>query len=172
MSMLVIGGDSRLGKALIDEAARRLIKVSWTSRRPEYASVYHLDMRCPGDLSPAAWKDASHVVIVAAITGIVRCERDPAAWLVNADAPASIARQVVAMTRSCWFVSSDAVEVAPHTAYAKQKFYAELAVLSAGGSIFRPSAISEGQYTRAAGALMSAILAQPAPRLVRWRAEP
>lgn len=154
MHALIIGGDSRLGSALQVrlEASTAWRQVITTSRRAASSrgdNCLYMDLADPSTivLSSVAFAAAGEVAVfvVAAVPGFGPCERGGDTWRINADAPGEIARQTAAWGWQGWrtiFVSSDAVEVAPHTAYALQKAYAELAVLAAGGCVVRPARIA------------------------------
>ena len=158
---LVVGGDSRLGLCLIGLLrGDKENRVRWTSRREHTVRVNppatFLDLLNPALLDDEFLinKGQGHVTyIVAAMTEFGACEGGGAAtsWRVNADAPGAIARQASRLDSFPVFVSSDAVEFAPHTAYAMQKVHAELAVLAAGGGVVRPARIAEeGDYLQVA----------------------
>ena len=83
------------------------------------------------------------VLFCAALADVDRCEADPAARAVNAEAPAAWARRV-----PLWLVSTNYVfsgpgphrpgeEPAPVQAYGRQKAEAEAAVRAAGGHVVR-----------------------------------
>jgi len=83
------------------------------------------------------------VLFCAALADVDRCEADPAAWAVNAEAPAAWARRV-----PLWLVSTNYVfsgrgphgpgeAPAPVQAYGRQKAEAEAAVRAAGGHVVR-----------------------------------
>lgn len=169
---VIVGGDSRLGQALDRKLAGQ--SVVRTSRRLDTADLY-LDLLDP-KLSDLEFPDAPRVILylVAAMTGVVQCERDPDSWRVNADAPALLALAARdCNSRSCsWrtvFVSSDAVECAPHTAYAKQKAHAESVVLSCGGRVVRPARIGNAQqYEEVAELLLRVGVAPHISSITRW----
>jgi dTDP-4-dehydrorhamnose reductase len=166
MRALIIGGDSRLGQALVPQLLLGQHEVICTSRRADRrSSDVFFDMLEPRLATSycSGWR----MFIVAAVTGIVKCERDPDAWRINADAPARLARHAL---NEAIFVSSDAVEIAPHTAYAKQKAYAELAVLAAGGSVLRPAAITSPEAYESVAKALVALVETGNNELRRWRA--
>lgn len=162
MKAIIIGGDGKLGQTL----AIRLNKAIVTSRRPN--AVYPLDLlnpRFPKQIDGGTIYTVFHV---AAVTSIIQCERDPDTWRVNADAPASLARQAQVLKYPFIFVSSDAVECAPHLAYAKQKAYAELAVLNCEGCVVRPGRIGPEQYGDVADLLIDTAK-RGLTGVVRWQ---
>lgn len=144
---LVIGGRGLVGSSLVAKLESQVgtcwEKFIWTSRaRGTSEDEYHLDLLRPD----AEWllrRACPHVTfIVAAVTGVVRCEEDPQTWRVNADAPIQIAFQAAVENSYTIFVSSDAVIRAPRTAYAMQKARAEAFILGLGGCVVRPSRIT------------------------------
>lgn len=167
--MLIVGGDAKLGKALAAQLEAAGHPVAWTTRRGKTMAynVRPLDMLLDPKLP---WLSPSPrvVFIVAAITSIARCEQDPTAWRINADAPILLAAAARAQGSHAVFVSSDAVEIAPHTAYAMQKAHAEVGVLALGGAVFRPARIDPERMVDAARALMDFGVRAHASRIERW----
>lgn len=159
MQALIVGGDSKLGLALAREFAWISVWLDWTTRRsPVVPPAIELDLRNP--LLPPVEKSIASgsrvLFIVAAITGVVQCETDPDAWRVNADAPILLTRQAHPRAWTVVFVSSDAVERAPHTAYAMQKAHAEAGVLALGGIVVRPARMSQPEdYAEVARLMIS-----------------
>jgi len=147
--VLVVGGDSNVGKALCKTFCGGHLSVPYVVRTTRgevlHSDQIHLDL-----LNPNLPTDMTYDVIylVAAITGIMACEKDPESWRVNADGPAQLALQATdarfdlgKMPAHVVFISSDAVESAPRLAYSLQKAYAETVVLSLGGTVVRPARI-------------------------------
>ena len=145
MRALVIGGDGYIGRALCSrlllEGSHAVIRTTRQASPPDTRlrqreSVIPFDLREP-DISTNPMNP--HVIyILAAITGIMRCEEDRDAWMINAEAPAIIAREALIQGAHVVFISSGTVERAQHTALARQKSYADAAVLAAGGCVVRP----------------------------------
>lgn len=174
MRALVVGGDGSIGRAL-RARLRGQHEVIWTTRRDlRDAEVFEgeecgrcdlRDMELPHvEKAPGM----NVVYLVAAITGAIRCERDPDAWLVNAEAPVALATQAKARGWHVVFLTSGAPEVAPHTALAMQKSYAGLAVLLLGGCVVRPvGPVPPERYVELADLLVR-VGAEGRTGLVRW----
>lgn len=174
MRALVIGGDSNLGRALCGALLARGHEVRRTTRRRwgEDPSWVHCDLRFPSDFEHL-WTDAGPekqvIYIMAAITGIMRAETDPDAWEVNAEAPLLIAQQARAAGHHVVFISSGTVERAQHTALARQKAYADQAVLMLGGCVVRPLPhVAPSEYDEVAAVLVH-VGEQRTKGVVRWR---
>lgn len=148
MRVLIVGGNSKLGEELYRVLVDTGDIVSRTTRRRHRPDGDHhasgwlfLDL-----LEPTLPRVPVDVVyLVAAVTRVVDCESDPTSWRVNADAPVVLALQTrdYGVHPHIIFVSSDAVERAPHMAYSRQKAHAEGVVLSIGGGVVRPGRISD-----------------------------
>lgn len=144
-SAIVVGGGGLLGTALSVELLRLKeyypqYELTITRRNSMLVSYHFLDLTVPHPKLPYIWPGGV-VFLVAAITSLGAAEIDPAAWRVNADAPAALALEAAKGGMFPIFISSDAVERFPHMAYAKQKAYAETIVLSCGGAVVRPTRI-------------------------------
>lgn len=188
MRALVVGGDSKLGAALAFALRERNHEVTCTTRRvtlgprgfgalrrPDAVQLLpfgwvHLDMLDP--VLPPGLFDV--IYIMAAITGIAPASSNPDAWRVNAEAPVVLAQQARDIRKehsSGWhvvFMSSGAVERAQETACARQKSYADLAVLMLGGCVFRPlPTVPPAKYGEIADLLVD-IGEQRRTGLVRW----
>jgi nucleoside-diphosphate-sugar epimerase len=159
--ILVVGGDSTVGKALVEQlfkfnSAMVTREISYTTRRAvTRKNQLHLDLSNPV-LPEGDW---DLIYLVAAITGIMGCEVTSESWRVNADGPAQLALQASKQLRMrdmapgedynghvnasphVVFISSDAVELAPGLAYSMQKAYAESVILPLGGTVVRPARI-------------------------------
>jgi hypothetical protein len=81
------------------------------------------------------------VYLVAAVPKFAECEKNPDTWRVNVDAPIALARLFPSAFKV--FVSSDAVEFAGNTAYARQKAHVEGYMQSIDAAIVRPNRISD-----------------------------
>lgn len=167
---LVVGGDARLGAALLTALAAPGISEHHpiaTSRRPSHASEqgwFPLDLS-DNDLRLPTWSDV--VYLVAAVTKVVDCDAHPqATWRVNADAPVTLALQAHREARHVIFISSDAVEKAPAMNYSRQKAYAESMVLGMGGTVVRPSRIPPDASKLVE--LLVMLGKMQTPGLVRW----
>lgn len=123
---------------------------------------------------PLSEEDGLHVVyIVAAITGIMRCEVDEEAWSTNADGPVALTLQAKQRGWPVVFVSSEAVERAPQLAYAQQKAYVETVVLTTGGCVVRPNRITAERLDDLVALMIetgAALAGGQHVGLVRWRA--
>jgi RmlD substrate binding domain len=177
MRALVIGGDGNLGRALCGRLTAGGHDMTYTTRRQGGAfptlGQFYLDVR---DLllpeMPLAEGKRNVVYLMAAITGFARCEEDPEAWLVNAEAPVALAQQARARGWHVVFVTSGAPERATHTALAMQKSYAGLGVLLLGGCVVRPlPAVPPAQYDAFADLLVR-VGEEGRTGLVRWEEEP
>lgn len=172
--MIVIGGDGKLGSALCEFLRATGQKVLYTSRRTYETELgapgwVYLDMLyplLPREHLETSWHGVPIMFIVAAVTGIAQCESDPDTWRVNADAPVLLTGQARPLGWHVVFVSSSAVETAPHTAYAMQKAHAELGVLAMGGTVFRPARIATHRYKEAAEALATKCM--QSRQIIRW----
>ena len=155
MKALIVGGDSKLGIALAEELhARGHVPLPTTRRDKE--SPWYLDLLNPVFPKKAHNFEVQTVYLVAAITGVMECETNPAAWAVNADAPVSLCQQAMVLNKHIVFVSSDAVEKAPRLAYSLQKSYAEIMVLCSGGFVLRPNRIPSDKMNKVAKVLVHA----------------
>ena len=161
MRALVIGGDSKLGKVLVERLERWGHSVVVTTRREwvddlDAPGYVHLDLLDPGLPQEVADDPGQFVVyIMAAITGVVPAEVHPDAWRVNAEAPLVITLQAQARGWHVVFMSSGTVERAPHTASAMQKRYVEPFVLMKGGCVVRPlPTVPQEKYVEVADILV------------------
>jgi dTDP-4-dehydrorhamnose reductase len=165
---LVIGGDGMVGRALRAELTRSGIAFEWTSRRGSSEADIRLDLLN----LPLAWPEGeaayAAVYIVAAVPKFADCERDPLTWLINADAPITLAR----LFRKSFvvFISSDVVEYAGNTAYARQKAHAEVYMQAIGNAaVVRPARIAP-EHARRFASFLVAIATTRHAGLVRWKA--
>lgn len=168
MRALVIGGDSKLGRALVGRLQERGHEVVATTRHePVGIGCVYLDMLDPK--LPEVFDGYRPVVyIMAAITGVVAAEAHPDAWRVNAEAPVALA--IAAHSRG-WpvvFMSSGTVERAQHTASARQKSYAEAVVHMLGGCVVRPLPVVPPEKYAEIADLLVDIGEQRRIGLVRW----
>lgn len=79
--------------------------------------------------------------VVAAIQTFQGCEGNPEAYRVNVDATSIIIRKMARAGTFPVFVSSDSVEWAGVTAYARHKSLVEMVVHASDGAIVRPSRV-------------------------------
>lgn len=134
MRALVIG-EGMLGCALIEALSEAGHETIGTSREA-LTDKFYLDLTKPiPELPPV-----DVVYICAAIATYRGAEFNPQiAWLTNADAPVTIAQQVMARGMFPVFVSTDAIEWLGFTEYGRGKTYAELGVRLLGGAVVRPA---------------------------------
>lgn len=148
---LVIGADGVLGRSLCAELEYRGEEFAFTSRReslparsgrPGSALRFML-----GESDPKTLPYARRIYVVAAITSVIACQRDPVAtWRVNVDAPLAIARLVPVSFDVIVYVSSDAVEFCGHLEYGRQKAQVEAALaLHPRCTIVRPTRFNASQ---------------------------
>lgn len=174
MRALVVGGDSKLGRALCDrllacghEVVRTTRRASGTWRRNEsFVELNMLDPRLPRPGYPGP--DFHVVYIMAAITGVVPAEKHPDAWRVNAEAPVALALEAHKRGCSIVFMSSGTVELAPHTASAMQKRYAEAIIHMLGGCVVRPLPTVPSEKYDEVAALLVDVGEQGRTGVVRW----
>ncbi len=170
-SVVIIGGDSVIGGQLSVECLKSGIAPLVSTRRQGKmnAGRFTLDLSDPrvGDRLP---ENDSPIIIVAAQTGYDACEHDPASEKVNIDAPVRLARSALAVRRRVVFVSTNSVfggdlalcaeddEVAPQTAYSKQKAEAERQLKAL------PGWSSYGSIAR-----LTKVLSPDTPPIPSWR---
>lgn len=139
---LVIGGRGLIGGTLVGTFRAEGIEVVYTTRDRQLVATdpcaRYLDLLEPPIYLPLRFTSCHCVFLIAGVPGVYQCERDPNAWRVNADAPAMLAYQAAQRQWPIVFLSTGAVEIAPHTAYAMQKARAEAVVLALGGAVVRP----------------------------------
>ena len=135
-SVLVIGGDGLIGRALVPALGGDGHRVTATSNRtPLPEGAVKLDL---ANADPAATEGFDHVVLAAAVVTRAACEADPArAHRINADAPVTLAAPVLARGGQVIFLSTSIVlggdqpnlpvdaPYAPFDAYSRQKAEAE-----------------------------------------------
>lgn len=137
MNSLVIGADSFIGSALIRMLESRSISVVGTTHRntANAENLFYFDLE---NTNPETLPDAAITYLCAGKTKFVECERDRNAYQVNVDAPRLIAKELYIrgicreknhLSRRLIYLSSEAVEVALHTAYGLHKAFAENAVM-------------------------------------------
>jgi dTDP-4-dehydrorhamnose reductase len=159
---LVIGGTGLVGAALVAELSERNKTFSFTSRRHNLGIKFNLELN-----SPASLPEADIAYLIAAMPGFAICESNPLTWLVNVDAQIALAR-AFAGPSFVVYVSSDAVEIAGGTAYARQKAAVEGFIHAVGGAIVRPSRIAPERARDFAGVLIKVGEGRK-PGVFRWR---
>lgn len=134
MITLVVGATGILGAALMKD--ERLGARWGTTRKAIHGYVtYDLDSEAPPQ-SPRP----DLAFLCAGTKGYAECEGNRKAFRSDVDGNIRLARYLVAQGTFVVFVSSDAVEWALHTAYARNRFMVELAVGALPGTaIFRPA---------------------------------
>lgn len=136
----VVGGRGMIGSAVVHELVIRGMDVFWSTREREDLThrEHHLDLKNVPDMlgvgRPAV------VYLVAATHGFAACEGNAESWRVNVDAQIALAR-MVRQYAFVVFVSSDAVEWASGTAYARQKAQVESYIQAIDGGIVRPARV-------------------------------
>lgn len=177
MRSLVIGGDGKLASVLCTRLLAAGYEVVKTTRRKDPDApvrkgevIIHLDMLNPEFPSHSFTKEfgTNVVYIMAAITGVVPAERHPDAWRVNAEAPLLLAME--SFRRGCHvvFPSSGTVELAPHTASARQKSYVESHVLANGGCVVRPLPFVRPEWYAEVADLLIQVGESRRSGVVRW----
>lgn len=155
-----------VGRALRAELTRREIEFDWTSRRRSSDADMHLNLLN----LPLRWPEAplyQVAYIAAAVPKFADCEGDRATWLVNADAPVRLAKLLQPYGIFVVFISSDVVEYAGGTAYARQKAYAEAYLQTTNAAIVRPSRIAP-EHARSFADFLFAVGNTRHAGLVRW----
>ena len=183
MRALVIGGDGKLARVLCTRLLAGGHSVIKTTRRADpdapvrrNEDIVRLDMLSPclpPELDPdldacSVETDPEVVYIMAAITGVVPAERHPDAWRVNAEAPLLLAMESFRRGWHVVFPSSGTVELAPHTASARQKSYVESHVLANGGCVVRPLPFVRPEWYEEVADLMIRVGVERGTGVVRW----
>src|SRR5690348_15009641 len=144
-SVLIVGGDGKVGRALAEQVASSGQTVFTTSRRAEPAAhVLPLDLAGDVDAWPIP-EDVSSAVICAAIPLIDACEKDPVGTArVNAVGTLALVRRLVERNIFTVFCSTNQVfdgeapntpaetSQSPRSEYGRQKTQVERALLSIG----------------------------------------
>ena len=154
--LLIVGGDSMIGRAMAAYYGGRGWRVQATTRRRSQVDAAHpfLDLTAPLDDLPPA----DMVILAAAAARIGDCEADPAATRrVNVDGTLAVARHMAGHGSHILLLSTDKVfdgtvarrdrtdRPCPACAYGKQKAAAEAGILALGeqGTILRLSKVVE-----------------------------
>lgn len=151
--LLVVGGDSHIGRTISESCRLQGIPCEVTSRRP--GSQHHVDLS-QDSITWTLPKGFSHAVICAGITGLDACESDPSgSRLVNVDATIVLADTLARQGAKMVFLSSSRVyppwienpsEITspqPNTEYGRQKLTVEELLLREhlSAKIIRPAKI-------------------------------
>jgi dTDP-4-dehydrorhamnose reductase len=164
---VVIGGRGLIGTALVHELASRDRRY-WASSRDRNCAEWEffLDLTDPTEVAfPADMRPTDIVYLVAAMPGFAACEGNAQSWRINVDAQIALARW---FKRSfVVFVSSDSVEWAGGTAYARQKAQVESYIQSIDGAIVRPARVTPPRAAEFARCLVDVAL-QRKIGVTRW----
>jgi dTDP-4-dehydrorhamnose reductase len=168
--VLVIGADSLIGGALMDELTLRGTSVTGTSRNRNCAHFF-LDLAGPVDLS--LLPEACTVFLCAGINGFAACSEDPAtAALINVCATLAVGTHYMEQGGHVVFLSSTAVfeprsdapdeqaAPSPNSTYGALKCATEIALLEA-------ARISDGECSVVR---MTKVLSATCSLLVKWHA--
>lgn len=137
-SVMVVGADGFIGKALADLAAERGHTVVRTTRRardymhgdetwPPKAEVF-CDLLHP----PAELPYADVAFLCAAVADYRKCEGNAEAWRANVDGAIAVGKMLMRKGTFLVYLSSVAAEWASHTAYGRGKAMVELALRCMG----------------------------------------
>jgi dTDP-4-dehydrorhamnose reductase len=149
LSSLIVGASGLLGSALADLvlSAHYLYRLE---DEPQTTIDYEVAFLCAGT------------------KGYAECEGNRAAFRADVDGNIRLARYLLAKGTFVVFVSTDAVEWALHTAYARNRFMVELAIGNhPNAAIFRPSKFDASNVGEVAKALADVGL-QRRSGLTRW----
>lgn len=109
MKLLVVGGDSLIGGALMHAARALAWQVTGTTRRQDGQPLEWLDLTDPTPAAVLA-RDYDVVVLCAAISRHDRCAADPGtAQRVNVEAPVRLALEAVECGAQVIYLSTDSV---------------------------------------------------------------
>lgn len=134
LDALIIGGDSQIGKALIEKLHREgRPSVSTTRKWPPAVGMLPFDLRWPSFLP-----QAKVTFFCTGINGFKPCAIDPdEARKINVTLTTSVAKRVYGGASHPVFLSSSAAETHPDTVYGKCKLDAEKVFLQLGGACYR-----------------------------------
>jgi len=123
-SSLIIGGSGLLGRAL-----QKIIPTAYAPTRKDFALQERTEFH-----------GIDLAFLCAGTKGFAECEGNRAAFRSDVDGNIRLARHLLKQGTFVVFVSTDAVEWALHTAYARNRHMVELAIGGAPGvAIFRPA---------------------------------
>lgn len=168
MKHLVIGGDGCLGSALVRVLQETEQEVMWTSRRKTAVSLYGKPLALDLSGNIPELPSANVVYLVASIKGFEACEGKANTWVVNVDAPLSIAHKLWGKSFMV-FISTDATEWSS-ASYARQKAHVELGVLMMGGAVIRPGRFGADTVGPLAQ-LVSYVGRKKIPGVHKWQAQ-
>ncbi|NBT55925.1 MAG: NAD-dependent epimerase/dehydratase family protein [Betaproteobacteria bacterium] len=149
-SMLVIGGDGTLGRALVATGNSGAVPVWYTSRRRQTLGQqgFHLDLSEPADQWRLPQQEFSSVVFAAGVTSIQDCEARPEVTRhVNVLQPLALAQRlkdqgafVVCLSSSTVFDGASAFAkttdaTRPTCEYGRQKLELEHRLLALGSGV-------------------------------------
>jgi dTDP-4-dehydrorhamnose reductase len=134
-----------------------------TTRHDDETTRMRLDLLAPIPRLP----QVDVVYLVAACASLIECERNPATWIVNVDAPHAIATRMSALGAFVVFISSDAVECAGGTAYGRQKAHAEILMQTLGAAIVRPARVQPERLASLVE-LLARVGEKRRPGVFRW----
>lgn len=144
LDALIVGGDSQIGKALIERLKRDGKSVVATTRKyppePSRLESWHLrENVIPFDLRwPTYLPWARKAFFCTGINGFKPCEADPdEARRINVTLLTETARAVAERRMEVVFLSSSAAQTHPDTVYGRCKLDAEKAFLDLDGTCFR-----------------------------------
>lgn len=143
MTVLIVGADGMIGRALAEALTRDNRTVTETTRRPGAAGPRRMLLDLSADPSTAALPDAVSVAyLCAAVTSVQQCERDPEGTAkVNVDHTLDLARRLTERGARVVFLSTNIVfdgrtafaraedATAPDCAYGRQKLAVERELL-------------------------------------------
>ena len=171
-SLVVVGGDSLIGRQLLIDCEEMGISALASTRRRATAGAnrFFLDM-AGSRLADCLPQLSSPIIIVAAQTGFSACEIDPTTEKINIEAPVQLAKAALAANRRVIFISTSSVfdgelplcneddEVNPTAAYSIQKAEAE-----------RQLSALPGWATNGAVVRLTKVLAPGTAPIPAWRA--
>ncbi len=156
MRVLVVGGTSYIGSALVSALRSRHIETDYTTR--ETVNLLH-----PIKILPIY----DVVYISAAMTRFIECEDHSEAYRINVDAPREIA-ECLSFAKII-YLSSEAVERALHTNYGLHKALAEIALRTVCCPVIvRLSKVSEERLDEVCDFLVDLASAGEDGRVYHW----
>jgi len=146
-AFLVVGGDSLVGKGVIDALERRGRPAFATTRRRETTGGKRIYLDFESEEPFRVPTGVGHAFLIAAATNYERCESDPQANVINAKLIPRVVESLLEQNTSVTFISTNSVfggdlawpneddPHAPRIAYARQKSEGEAAVTAAAERI-------------------------------------
>ncbi|HEY0322895.1 MAG TPA: sugar nucleotide-binding protein [Pyrinomonadaceae bacterium] len=146
---VIVGADSLIGLALMNELQQTGARVIGTTRRREALDDSHVYLDLAVDVEEwASPVPATVAVICAGMTGLEACERDPVATgRVNVQGVLTVAKSLAATGAFVIYLSSNAVfdgavherrasdRVSPVTEYGRQKALVEKSLMALGSNV-------------------------------------